>query len=148
MVLSVKPQAGGPVGAGDNPFVMDSQLGDSIFSGFRVSTNATTSTAVSIPAGSGAFQGFYIEEDGTGSANTANASSQGYLFIQLTLNGANKPTSITYLVTSTESTANAMRIARLDGGTGGTTVGSIFLQFSMMPLTPILHAVNNMGGLF
>lgn len=144
MALSAKPVVDGTIRAGDIAKVLDIEFDDYIFGGFRVSTNSTTSTAVSIPSGSGMLQGYYIEEDGTGSVNTANASSRGYLFIQLTLNGVNEPTSVAYLVTSTVTTANAIRLARLDGGASGTTTGSIFLQFPMTGFSLKKHAESSL----
>ena len=148
MVLNVRSQAGGTVRSMDYSRVLDVELSDYIFGGFRVSTNSTTSTAISIPTGSGILQGFYIEEDGTGSVNTATASSRGYLFIQLTVNAQSEPSSVEYLVTSAETTANSIRIARLEGGTGGTTTGSIFLEFPMISYSQKQFTSQQALGLF
>ena len=148
MVLSVGPLVGGTAKPQDMHRILDSETGDYVIAGFGITTNATTSTAINIAVGSAMLNGFYIAEDAVASVNTPNASSRGYLFIQLTLNGADEPTAVAYLVTSAETTANSIRLAQLDGGTGGTTVGSIFIQFSMMGFSNKQHAIYQTQAVF
>lgn len=122
-------------------------MGDYYFSGLQVSTNAATSTAVSISAGSAFLQGFQILESATGSLNTAT-SATNFIYIVLTLDASNRPTSVAYVATTAESTVNAMRIAKVISTTKVSSVDVGNFGAAMSPFNTIQLVNHQLGGIF
>ena len=145
--LTCKPLSGGVIGTGDLPFQLDVEFGDFLISGLKISTNASQSTAVSIASGSCVIQGFHIDEDGTGSIAAAT-SATNYIFIQLTLNASNKPTSVAYIATTAESTANAMRLGKIVSTAQVSSVDISWFGPAMMPMNALNFTLNQIGGTF
>ena len=126
ITLNCQPLVSATIGSLDVAGQLDAEFGDFVISGFIVSTNATTSTSISIASGSASLKGFLITEDATGSLPVAS-NATNYIFYQLTLNAANKPTSIAYIATTVESTSNAYRIAKV---VSTSIVSSINMEYS------------------
>ena len=144
-VLTCKPLSGGVVGTGDLPFQLDIEFGDFLISGLKISTNASQSTAVSIASGSCVIQGFHVDEDGTGSIAAAT-SATNYVFIQITVNASAKPTSVAYIATTAESTANAMRLGKIVSTAQVSSVEIGAFGAAMVPFNTIQFAYGQLGS--
>jgi len=142
MTLNVQPKVADTIGSGDIAFQLDVTQGDYIFQGFVVSTN--TSVLVSIASGSGALKGFLISEDATGTLAVAS-SATNYVYVVLTLNASNKPTSVAYVATTAETQTNGYRLAKV---ISTADVSSISMEHSMMNLTQVEMAARQQVSLF
>lgn len=142
MALNVQPKVAATIGSGDIAFQLDVTQGDYIFQGFTVSTN--TSVLVSIASGSGALKGFLISEDATGTLTVAS-SATNYVYVVLTLNASNKPTSVAYVATTAETQTNGYRLAKV---ISTANVSSVSMEHSMTNLTQVEMAARQLEGLF
>lgn len=142
MALNVQPKVDATIGSGDIAFQLDVTQGDYIFQGFTVSTN--TSVLVSIASGSGALKGFLISEDATGTLTVAS-SATNYVYVVLTLNASNKPTSVAYVATTAETQTNGYRLAKV---ISTANVSSVSMEHSMTNLTQVEMAARQLEGLF
>lgn len=143
MALLCKPLVASTISAGDIPFQLDTEMGDFVMQGFTLSTNSAQSTAVSVAVGSSVFKGYWINESAGGSINCAT-SATNFVYIVLTLNSDNLATAVAYVATTAETQSNGYRLAKV---VSTSKVDTIAMHHSMLPLTQVLFATGQAGGL-